>query len=228
MPLVKRDWQMLLKFGQRQHIESFRNNGLLHMNPSDYFSALEDDHVRTDRFEGTDQIQQPHDISHIRIEAIDEGNVFWLRPRDLAGPVLLNFGRSRYNIFCMFSVENPGDGLFVDERNFAFGDSFIIVLNTQAFIDRVCTAAAAVGFCCEYKPIEYYDVATHSGETGPFRKPSNFAYQQEFRFALSPGDKSPVRLTLGDLTDITSPIFALSDINTLVTFGNERSLKGDL
>jgi hypothetical protein len=113
-------------------------------------------------------------------------------------------------------------------RNLAFGDSFIIVLNTQAFIDRVCAAAVVAGFECQYRPIEYYDVNTHSGETGPFRKPSHFAYQQEFRFALSPGVKTPVRLTLGDLTDITSPIHALSDINTLVTWSIESSREADL
>jgi len=226
MSIVNRDWQMLLKFGQRQHIESFRNDGLLHMNSSDYFSTIENDHVRADRFEGTDQIQQPHDILHIRIETGDK--VFLLKPQDLAGPVLVNFGRSRYNIFCMFSIGNPADGFFVDERNFAFGDSFTIVLNTQAFVDRVCAAAAALGLDCEYRQIEYYDGATHSGETGPFLKPSNFAYQQEFRFALIPGVKTPVRLILGDLTDITTPIYALSDINALVTLNSENSLKVDL
>ncbi|TDY21959.1 hypothetical protein B0G81_2204 [Paraburkholderia sp. BL6665CI2N2] len=225
---VTRDWQILLKFGQRQHIESFHREGLLYMNPSHYFSILEDDHVRADRFESTDQIQQPHDFAHIRVEAVDDGKVIWIKPEDLVGPVLFNFGRPDHNIFCMFAVGHPGDDFIVDERNFAFGDSFIIVLNTQAFIDRVCAAAVVAGFECQYGPIEYYDVNTHSGETGSFRKPSHFAYQQEFRFALSPGVKTPVRLTLGDLSDITSPIHALSDINTLVTWSTERSREADL
>jgi hypothetical protein len=225
---TKQDWLMLLKFGQRQHIESFRHEGLLYMNSSAYFSILEGDHVRTDRFEGTDQIQQPHDFAHIRVEAVDDGKVLWIKPEDLAGPVLFNFGRSYHNIFCMFAVGHSAEDFRVDERNFAFGDSFIIVLNTQAFIDRVCAAAVATGFECHYRPIEYYDVNTHSGETGPFRKPSHFAYQKEFRFALSPGTKTPVRLTLGDLTDITSPIHALSDINSLVTWSTECSREADL
>ncbi|MBC8742985.1 hypothetical protein F6X40_41840 [Paraburkholderia sp. UCT31] len=160
---VKRDFRILLKFGQRQHIESFRHEGLLYMNSSDYFSKLEDDHVRTDRFEGTDQIQQPHDFAHIRVEAVDDGKVLWIKPEDLAGPVLFNFGRSCHNIFCMFAVGHPRDGFSVDERNFAFGDSFVIVLNTQAFIDRICAAAVVAGFECQYGPIEYYDVNAHSG-----------------------------------------------------------------
>jgi len=219
---MKQDWQTLLKFGERQHIESFRRDGLLHMNSSDYFSTLEGDHVRTDRFEGTDQIQQPHSILQIRIEDAENGKVFLLKPEDLGGPMLVNFGRSRYNIFCMFAAGNKGDGFLVDKRNFAFGDSFIIVLNTQAFVDRVCAAAAAANFDCQYRPIEYYDVGMHSGETGPFRKPSLFSYQQEFRFVLSPGLSTPVALTLGDLSDITTQVYPLADINTLVRFGDER------
>src|ERR1700691_3143194 len=112
---VRRDWQILLKFGKRQHIESFRREGVLYMNSSHYFSVLEDDHVRTDRFEGTDQIQQPHDFAHIRVESVDDGKVLWIKPEDLGGPVLLNFGRSSHNIFCMFAVGHAGNGFFVDE-----------------------------------------------------------------------------------------------------------------
>lgn len=115
MSEMKQDWHVLLKFGQRQHIESFRHDGLLYMNSSDYFSILEDDRVRADRFEGTDRIHQPRDFAHIRIEAADS-SVFLLKPEDLAGPVLLNFGRPRCNIFCMFSVGDPRNGLQVEER----------------------------------------------------------------------------------------------------------------
>jgi len=175
---MKQDWQTLLKFGERQHIESFRRDGLLHMNSSDYFSTLEGDHVRTDRFEGTDQIQQPHSILQIRIEDAENGKVFLLKPEDLGGPMLVNFGRSRYNIFCMFAAGNKGDGFLVDKRNFAFGDSFIIVLNTQAFVDRVCAAAAAANFDCQYRPIEYYDVIGHHH---PGLSPGGYQYAGQIR-----------------------------------------------
>jgi hypothetical protein len=65
----------------------------------------------------------------------------------------------------------------------------------------------------EWKFVEYYDVGEHSGDTGPFRKPSTFSYQQEFRIAVYPGSCKPIRLSIGSLVDITTPISPLADIN---------------
>jgi hypothetical protein len=46
---------VLLKFGRGQHLEEFRRDGRLFMNPQKYFADIEGDAVRSDRFEGTDQ-----------------------------------------------------------------------------------------------------------------------------------------------------------------------------
>jgi hypothetical protein len=128
----------------------------------------------------------------------------------------------------MFSVTAPTDGPFVDERNYAFGDSFIIVLNTQEFINRACAAAHAAGFNFSSGLITYYDKKAYSGETGLFAKPSTFAYQQEFRLAVDPGSSQPVRLRIGNLTDITTPTHSLPDINQLVDFGFDSAKQAGL
>jgi hypothetical protein len=222
-------WMVLLKFGQRQHLEEFRRDGLLYMNPQQYFADLEGDLARGDRFEGTDQILQPKDIRHIRIEDNVSGEVVMIRPEDMAGPVSIGLGkRPACNLFCMFAVTKPVDGPFVDERCFGFGESFTLVLNTQEFINRICAAARAAGFGYAHGLVQYYDADGYSGDTGPFRKPLIHAYQQEFRFLLEPGSRQPIRLTAGCLEDITTPIHTLADINRIVDFGTESAGKSGL
>lgn len=213
------DWVILLKFQKRKYLEEFREKGLLYLNPQSHFTKLEADAVRSDRFEATDRIIQPKDLKQMTIENNIDGRKIVVPGSDFVGPILINFGKRSCNIYCMFAVTKPSVGPFVDERNFAFGDSFILVLNTQEFFDRFCAAATAAEFGYEYRLVEYYDVETHSSETGAFRKPNTFAFQNEFRFVLRPGVVEPIRLFLGDLTDITTPIHPLADINRLVEFG---------
>jgi len=222
------DWAVLLKFGTRAHLEQFREDGLLYMNPQAYFSKLEDDLVRKDRFEGTDKIFQPNDLKHLTIESNVDGKKIVIKPSDMAGPLRISMGKSACNVYCMFSVTRPMIGDAIDKRNQAFGDSFAIVLNTQEFLARVCSAAETAHFTCEYRLVEYYDPNVHSGETGPFRKPSTFAYQNEFRLTVSPGSTSPLKLTIGSLLDITTPIHLLSDINDIVDFGEESARQAGL
>jgi hypothetical protein len=226
--LPEQTWAVPLKFGKRLHLEQFRNNGLLYMKPQVYFSKLEADPVRKDRFEGTDKIFQPDALKHLTIENNVDGRKIVISPADMAGPLLMSMGKSLCNIYCMYSVTQTSIGHAVDERNYAFGDSFTIVLNTKEFLARVRSATKAAHFACEYRLVEYYDPDTYSGETGPFRKSSAYAYQNEFRLIVRPGSTGPIELTVGSLLDITTPIHPLSDINDLVDFGEESARQAGL
>jgi hypothetical protein len=207
---------ILFKFGQRQHLDPFRSAGRVYMSPQSDFAGLESDLVRGDRLEDTDQIHQPRNIAELRIDDLT------LLPADLAGPVYVRLSESTpCNLFCTFAVIGAVVGPFVDERNFGFGDSFIILLDAGVFIDRMRRAASSVGFrTFSHGMVEYYDAQTYSGPTGPFRKSSAFAYQQEFRIAVEPGASKPVVLSLGSLADITSTIHPLSDVNRIVDLTN--------
>lgn len=208
---------LLFKFGRREHLEQFRKQGLLFMNSQDYFAELETaDSVRSDRFETTDRIVQPNELKRLTIESNTDGRTITIMPKDLAGPLRIGLGSERCNIYCMFGIADPSVSPLVDERNFKFGDSFIMVLNTQEFVDRVCAAARAANLGWEFGFIEYFDATGYSGETGPFRKPSYFAYQNEFRLVVRPGSTDPIKLRVGSLTDITTGIYPLPKVNELV------------
>jgi hypothetical protein len=226
-------WVILFRFGDKKHLEQFRGCGLVYMNPRTYFTKLENDCVRADGFEGTDRIIQPRNIRELTVEGpIREsgGHIERVKlsilPSDMAGPVSIGWDKHDCNLFCMFAVTKPVDS--VDSRNFKFGDSFVLVKNTQEFINRFCLAANAESLSCKYRCVEYYDAGTHSGDTGTFRKPAIFSYQSEFRFVVRPGIAGPRTLTLGSLLDITAPVLPLAEINQLVDFSTESAREAGL
>jgi len=79
---------LLLKLGQREHMEQFRK-GLLYMNPLKYFRDLESDPARADRYEGATHIFQPKDAiitlsapggnGSRSAKALDETWSYWIR-----------------------------------------------------------------------------------------------------------------------------------------------------
>jgi len=212
---------VLFRFSKRQYLEEFRRDGVLYMNTLRYFAKLESDPIRGDRFEDSDKIHQPSNVRHLRITDNKSGKVITFGPEAIAGPVLIGLGkRPVCNVFCMFSITGRINVPLVDERAFEFGDSFVVILNTQEFINRVRAAADRSGFRCSYGLVEYYDETSYSGDTGPFRKSDRFAYQREFRFLIEPGSRQPIKLVVGSLEDLTTPLYPLAEINRIVEFGS--------
>jgi hypothetical protein len=210
----KERWAVLVKFGRRDYLEQLRNAGSVYMNPQCYFSKLEAvDPVRGDQFEGSDKIFQSNALKRLVIQKNVDASKLVIRPSRL----WLSLGKSSCNIYCMFAVLDPAN-FRVDERNFGFGDSFVMVTDQQMFGDRFSVAAKAAHLDLLYNFVEYYDPTIFSGDTGPFRKPATFAYQNEFRFVVTPGSRDAIVLQLGSLLDITTDIYPSAEINRLIEF----------
>jgi hypothetical protein len=212
-------WMLLFKFGQREHLQDFRD-GILHMSSQTFFANLENDAARSDRYEGTDRIHQPQEIKQITFTDHVRGTEIVLTPENLRGPVSIFFGRRSYNLFCMYGLTPPFDvgHPTIDARNLMFGKSFVSIIDPQEFISRVYYGAKNAGLRGGCKMVEYYNETEHSGDTGPFRKPSAFSHQREFRIAVYPGSSDPIRLHIGSLADITTAILPLADFSRLVEF----------
>ena len=108
----------------------------------------------------------------------------------------------------------------IDKRMDGFGGSFLLISNTQEFINRVRSAAAEVHCDLAYEPVRYYDDATHSGPTGLFRKPQSYAYQSEFRLALTSGRCGSIDLQCGSMHDIATMVMPSTTFNDLVTIAH--------
>jgi len=216
----------LLKFGEEQHIQALRTDGLLYMRPLAEFAKMESDMARGDSFEATTRIIQPKHVGEL---IFDTGSVglgkFTAQPSDLAGPVRFKLNKTAScDVYCMFAVTKPIDGELVSSKNFEFGTSCVIVLNTAEFLSRVIRAAKDHGVSClEWGLVEYYNADEYSGEIGRFRKRSMFDYQNEFRIVAEPGSHAPRTLPVGSLLDITSEVLPLSEINWRFDFSTKSA-----
>jgi hypothetical protein len=224
MSEAKQTIHALLKFGEKQHIEALRSEGVLYMKPLADFTKLESDMARGDAFEGATRIIQPQHIGELRFDFPPMGK-FSAKPSELAGPVRIGLHQTAScNVYCMFAVTKPVDGKLVDSQNFQFGDACVLVLNPSELMSRVADAAKGAGLCyLEYRLVEYYDAEEYSGEVGRFRKRSMFAYQNEFRIVVEPGSDSPRKLFAGGLIDITSEVLPLSEVNQYLDFSTRRA-----
>jgi hypothetical protein len=202
----------LFKFGRRAHIEAFVQ-GTLYMNPLRYFARLEEkEHpdLRSDSFEGVGHlIQADGAILSVQVDGDCQP------VGQIAGPIQWRPSNGiQANLFCMYALREPTDQQFIDPRNFHFGDTFAVFTNGDEFLKRVKKAAMRAGHNMRHDLVEYVDERRHSGDVGIFRKRIRFAYQSEFRLAISPGVSVPYNLEVGDLSDIaiTGPLAQLNDL----------------
>jgi hypothetical protein len=91
------------------------------------------------------------------------------------------------------------------------------------FLKRVHEALVNLGLRGTHGLVEYYDDANYSGKIGPFRKSNRFAYQKEYRIVVQPGIVPFRDLMIGDVSDITTPVLPLSDLDKLVDFSEEAA-----
>lgn len=188
----------LFKFGRRKRIDELVLEGHVFTNPLSYFVALEADNARSDRYEGTLLWMQP-EKARLSVEI---GGEFREIP-GICGPITYrNEAASRVNVYCMYALRAHEGCEMIDSRNFQFGDTYARITDGEEFLRRVRRSAEVRGYQVTWGLVEYVERATHHGPTGVFTKTSSFSYQSEFRIAISPGNRGPLSLRLGDLSDI--------------------------
>lgn len=222
MDSITHKFLILMKFGSYHHLEQFRNSGHIYMNSENYFRELEGDLVRQDKYEGIDRFYQSKSIKSLTIGKPGKKQIV-LDSENLVGPLTIRFPRYSRNLFCLFSITDPRKLPIVDERNFLFGDSVIIIKNTQAFIDLVVARGEKAGLDVNCCLVEYFDPASYSGNVGPCKKSNIYSYQNEFRFIVNPGSNEPLILDVGSIVDISTEIFPLNEINSALKFNYEES-----
>lgn len=189
---------LLVKILPERYRESFLN-GDLYLNTPTYFKTLESgDIVRSDPDEGLSESRQ---FIELAIRA-DDGS--WLPIEGIIGPLKFrDADLDRFNMLCLYTFTENSTEVF-DERNLNFGNTFVVINNLVEFVRRFREAAALLKRGCGLGLVEYVDPEVHDGPIGPFRKYRSFTYQNEFRFIVSDGDGSALKLQLGNLRDICS------------------------
>ena len=181
-------------------MEEFRK-GVLYMNTLKYFKELEGKcELRSDKDEGLTAVyqakgamlsRQNSDGKYVHIGTITNQLKY----------------REKYsvneNIFCMYALQVQPKKQNIDKRNLKFGNILVSILDPVEFLARVKLAAEQEGIRVFHKLVEYVDREKHNGSVGPFRKYSEFSYQNEFRILICQESPGPYKLSIGDISDIT-------------------------
>ncbi len=207
---------VLLKLGQRRHLEDFRRGSLFTNPPAVHKTSV--DPFRGDSDECLDHLIQPADVGKLVISypGLDPLNA---APGGLAGAVKIRTDRtSSCNLFCMVGLQEPVEAPIFSHAHSWPGDSCVIVTDTQAFFSRIDEAARKQGYRMEGRQVTYYSGAGFSGDAGRFAKEMSYSYQREYRIVVELGAKTPPRFEVGDLTDITSEVHLREHVDQLLDF----------
>jgi len=191
---------LLIKIGQKKHIDQLQKTGLIHSETVKYFREheIEEIELRRDTREGAQ--------SSIRIKDLK----LLVENKDLP----ITFKNARFNtfnleldlthIFCLYAVTpDLADGqLFIDKKVIKFGDTALLITDPGEFIKRVENATKEK-FRCTFKPVQYYPNTNDYTRLTIFDKPNSFSFQREFRFHFDHIDKDYLEFKIGSLSDIS-------------------------
>lgn len=212
----------MIKFQSRKHLESLQN-GLVYANTLHYYRELEKqtgDATIGDSFDGLFHVNEGI------VKIPETGEEFVLNDQ------LIETSASNDYVFCMFGIPaNTEQFQFSDEQREhmkSFGDSALIILDSDEFKKRVTEAAKAKGYDVHFGKVNYIDSSIDyanvliSMQQGiwnvAFWKRIMYEYQKECRFIFSPGKAGVdhLELLIGDISDISVIVSAESALTSII------------
>jgi len=211
----------LVKFGAKHHIRQLQVEGLLYMSNLPYFWQVEDEELRGDPNDGVVAIQRGEGGHAKTVEAdpIRFQITRWTIRELPEHPEAIN-------AFCMYAYRPHVASPTIDERNLRFGDTALVFINPQAFVDRVAAHLEREGVLGRADLVEYVP-DDYAGAVGPFRKLETFSYQSEWRLVCERGPGGPRQIMIGGLSDISTAMPS-SEVGRRVRVGENGRLIVDL
>jgi hypothetical protein len=193
---------LLLKFGEKEHIEKLLNEGTIFMHRLGHYVELEKDELqkelkRADRYEGLYARYRPESVKIIVDGKEIEGLAEFVDIR-------LNEIMDKY-VYCMaaIKIERIYDykagkiPKLIPEELEKFGDHCTVIFATGEFVKRFRET-----FDVEQLDfVSYVDLKNTEGRIGPFKKDLAFQNQLEFRILVKnhTNSKSPMIGQIGSL-----------------------------
>lgn len=220
----------LIKFQSEDRIQQLRN-GKLYAKTLGYYRKLEE--ITGDKEIG-DAFEAMVHINEGIIRFPDTGKEIILNDE------LISTLHSEDYVFCMFGIYPQLDNFNFSEKQkekmLSFGDTALVILDSEAFIERVKSAAEKAGFRAYFSGVKYYDETFDNANmiidlmkgmyNVAFWKRKSYAYQQEGRFifiAENSNDSDHIILDIGDISDITRVFPSKQILTGVVTkSGNEH------
>ncbi|MDN4074320.1 hypothetical protein [Fictibacillus terranigra] len=201
--MPKIDIPLLLKFGEKQHVEALLNKGNIFMQRLGHYKDLEKDELqkkikRADKYDGVfERYKSP------KVTITVEGQEIELRTGFV--DISLDEIMDSY-VYCMAGISidriydykaGKIDRLIPKELE-KFGEGCAVITDTADFVKKFKNT-----FPVEYLNfIEYIDLENTNGRIGPFKKDLAFKEQLEFRFIMKneEGNKGHLTKEIGALS----------------------------
>lgn len=198
----------LIKFQSFERINSLQK-GKLYAKTLKYYRELEKE-------TGNDEIGD-------EFEAMIHVNEGYFRRLDTGEEIplldtLMQTDNSDDFVFCMFGIYPSSNSFsFSDkqkEKMLSFGDTALVILDSDEFIKRVKAAAKSKGYEAHFGAVRYYDPTIDNANIMlsllqgmwniAFWKRDKYTYQQEGRFVFTHGNgEDHIDLDIGDISDIS-------------------------
>lgn len=204
----------IIKIGQPEHIKSLQKQGEVYLNTWEYFRRHELNNAQGDKHEGLAEIFQVANGHKLYIKAGEE----WLPIGGLKDQLKFFAGnQGDFNLFCMFALMQESQQHLGHPDLLQFGTAALVMTDGDAFISRLTRKLDEEGIPHHQALAEYVEKDLHEGEMGPFRKLSEFSYQSEWRVCAHARKGGPIKLFLGDLSDI-SVLVPTSELTQRIRF----------
>lgn len=209
----------IIKFGARSDLERLRNTGEVFLNTWGYFKHLESNKIQGDKHEGLTSIHQVANGIQLHIEV--DGK--FVPIQGIYGQIKFGVSASlldNINLFCVHAVTDDSFQNLDDQRLKEFGDTALVMTDGDEFLARLRAKLNLEGFPHDSDLVKYVDIESHEGEMGPFRKLASYSYQSELRIIVHAKRNGPLKLWLGDISDI-SFLFSMAELKSRLRLDTE-------
>lgn len=195
---------ILIKFQLKPRIDSLQS-GIVYMNELKFFRDME-------------KLERDDDIGDLMENNIH--STAYELPDGRPSNVNLTENSSSNFVFCLFYVPLHLKHFQFSEKQKeklpVFGDTALIIHDSQEFLNRVLCEAKKGGYKLHHRgvvlynenepiPMEVMDVLTKGLHNIAFMKREKYHYQQEYRLVINMDktEKDHIRLNIGDISDIS-------------------------
>lgn len=212
----------LIKFQNEDKIFKLRQ-GIVYANKLSYYRKLEEE---TGDMNVGDSFEAMIHVNEAIIRCPETGE------EELLHDELIRTIHSDDYVFCLFAIyPNSSEYSFTDIQKkelLSFGDTALIITDSDEFISRVKSAAKKEGYQVTFKAVQYYEPSIDNANiifdiyrdisNIAFWKRDHYSYQQEGRFVFSNGDMSldHLELYIGDISDISEVVSVESALSARV------------
>lgn len=193
----------IFRRGKATHIKSLFEKGEIYINTISSIRKYDKNWERSDK---QDSISFRQYYASGTIEICEVGKEFETdgKKLDVFNAVLIGDDHPQGNIYCMsgiFSDQIDSERDLEFDTN-AFGESLIFIFNPKEFVSRIVIELESLGYVnVEYGRVEYFE-NDFSGIVGLFSKHERFKHQSEFRIFIPNTLNTPIKLSIGSISDI--------------------------